>query len=177
LYNLENQTHHTKNMEMKVHYDADIELIRSKKVAVIGYGSQGHAHALNLADSGVEVAVGLREGSASAEKARSRGLQVKSVAEATAWGDVVMLLIPDQHQRRVYESEMAAQMKAGKALGFGHGFNIHTARSSRLRVWTCSWLPRRRRATSSAAFLRKGTARRASWRWRRTRRARRSTSR
>ncbi len=112
-------------MEMKVHYDADIELIRSKKVAVIGYGSQGHAHALNLADSGVEVAVGLREGSASAEKARSRGLQVKSVAEATAWGDVVMLLIPDQHQRRVYESEMAAQMKAGKALGFGHGFNIH----------------------------------------------------
>ena len=112
-------------MEMKVHYDADIGLIRSKKVAVIGYGSQGHAHALNLADSGVEVAVGLREGSASAEKARSRGLQVKSVAEATAWGDVVMLLIPDQHQRRVYESEMAAQMKVGKALGFGHGFNIH----------------------------------------------------
>lgn len=110
---------------MKVHYDADIELIRGKKVAVIGYGSQGHAHALNLADSGVSVAVGLREGSPSAEKARSRGLKVMSVAEATAWGDVVMMLIPDQNQRKVYEAEMAPQMKAGKALGFGHGFNIH----------------------------------------------------
>jgi ketol-acid reductoisomerase len=110
---------------MNVHYEADPALIRGKKVAIIGYGSQGHAHALNLSDSGVEVAVGLRDGSPSAEKAASRGLQVKSVGDATAWGDVVMMLIPDQHQRKVYDAEMAAQMAPGKALGFGHGFNIH----------------------------------------------------
>ena len=110
---------------MKVHYDANPELIRGKKVAIIGYGSQGHAHALNLKDSGVDVVVGLREGSASAEKASSRGLRVMSVSDATAWGDVVMMLIPDQHQKRVYEAEMQGQLRAGQALGFGHGFNIH----------------------------------------------------
>ncbi len=110
---------------MKVHYEADKGLIRSKKVAVIGYGSQGHAHALNLADSGVEVVVGLRNGSASAEAARAAGLRVTSVAEAAAWGDVVMLLIPDQHHRRVYEADVAQHMKPGQALGVGHGFSVH----------------------------------------------------
>lgn len=110
---------------MKVYYEADPALIRSKNVAIIGYGSQGHAHALNLHDSGVTVCVGLREDSASADKARAAGLQVKSIREASAWGDVVVILIPDQHQARVYRDEIAPEMKPGKALGFGHGFNIH----------------------------------------------------
>ncbi len=109
---------------MNVHYTADPAIIRSRKVAVIGYGSQGHAHALNLHESGIEVCVGLRENSASAADARSRGLAVASVAEAAAWGDVVMILIPDQHQGRVYASEIARHLTPGKALAFGHGFNI-----------------------------------------------------
>ncbi len=110
---------------MNVHYQADPALIRSKKVAVIGYGSQGHAHALNLHDSGVEVAVGLRPGSPSWERAEEAGLQVMAVGAATAWADVVMVLIPDQHQKATYEAEMQAHMRPGQALGFGHGFNIH----------------------------------------------------
>ncbi len=110
---------------MKVHYDADPAVIRSKRVAVIGYGSQGHAHALNLHESGVDVFVGLREGSRSIDKAAGKGLKVGSVAEAAAWADVIMLLIPDQDQKRVYDSEIAPHVTAGKALGFGHGFNIH----------------------------------------------------
>jgi ketol-acid reductoisomerase len=110
---------------MNIHYDADPAIIRSKKVAVIGYGSQGHAHALNLHESGVEVAVGLRAGSPSAENASAKGLLVMSVTDAAAWGDVVMILVPDQHQKRVYEAEIAAYMEPGKALGFGHGFNVH----------------------------------------------------
>ncbi|MDX1429174.1 MAG: ketol-acid reductoisomerase, partial [Rhodothermales bacterium] len=110
---------------MKVHYEADPGLIRSKRVAVIGYGSQGHAHALNLHESGVDVFVGLREGSPSVDKAASKGLKVGSVSDAAAWGDVIMVLIPDQHQKRVYDSEIAPHVTAGKALGFGHGFNIH----------------------------------------------------
>ncbi|HMB89581.1 MAG TPA: ketol-acid reductoisomerase [Rhodothermales bacterium] len=110
---------------MNIHYEADPAIIRSKKVAIIGYGSQGHAHALNLHESGVEVAVGLREGSPSAEKASERGLQVMSVSDAADWGDVVMILVPDQHQKRVYETEIAEHITPGKALGFGHGFNVH----------------------------------------------------
>ena len=110
---------------MHVHYEADPSLIRDKQVAVIGYGSQGHAHALNLHDSGVNVAVGLRPGSSSRSAATEEGLAVMDVADAAAWGDVVMILIPDQHQKTVYESEIAAHITPGKALGFGHGFNIH----------------------------------------------------
>lgn len=110
---------------MKVHYEADRSLIRSRKVAVIGYGSQGHAHALNLHESGVDVVVGLRPGSASAIKAAAKGLKVLPVAEAAAWGDVVMILIPDQHQKRAWDSEIAPHLTPGKALAFGHGFNIH----------------------------------------------------
>ena len=110
---------------MDVHYDADPALIHDKQVAVIGYGSQGHAHALNLHDSGVDVAVGLRPGSSSRPKAERQGLPVMDVGEAAAWGDVVMLLIPDQHQKDVYEAKIAEHMTPGTALGFGHGFNIH----------------------------------------------------
>ncbi len=104
--------------------DADIELIRQRKVAVIGYGSQGHAHALNLQDSGVEVVVGLQAGSKSAEKARSAGLRVQSVPEASAWADVIMVLIPDQHQAKVYAADIAPHLTKGKMLMFAHGFAI-----------------------------------------------------
>jgi ketol-acid reductoisomerase len=104
--------------------DADIELIRGTKVAVIGYGSQGHAHALNLKDSGVDVVVGLQSGSKSAEKAKAAGVKVLSVADASRWADVIMVLIPDQHQARVYKSEIAPNLSAGKMLMFAHGFAI-----------------------------------------------------
>jgi ketol-acid reductoisomerase len=104
--------------------DADIELVRGRKVAVIGYGSQGHAHSLNLQDSGVDVVVGLQAGSKSADKAKAAGLRVMSVAEASAWADVIMVLIPDQHQARVYRSEIAPHLTAGKMLMFAHGFAI-----------------------------------------------------
>jgi ketol-acid reductoisomerase len=104
--------------------DADIELIRQRKVAVIGYGSQGHAHALNLRDSSVDVVVGLQAGSKSVEKAKAAGLKVLSVADASKWADVVMVLIPDQHQAKVYKAEIAPHLTAGKMLMFAHGFAI-----------------------------------------------------
>ena len=110
---------------MNIQYETDAALIQSKKVAIIGYGSQGHAHALNLQDSGADVTVGLREGSSSAEAAEARGLRVRPVAQAAAWGDVVVLLIPDQHHKRVYAEHIADHLEAGDALGFGHGFSIH----------------------------------------------------
>ncbi len=113
---------------MDVHYDADPSLIRDKQVAVIGYGSQGHAHALNLHDSGVDVAVGLRPGSSSRPKAEQQGLTVMDVDAAAAWGDAVMLLIPDQHQKDVYEEKIEEHVTPGTALGFGHGFNVHYGR-------------------------------------------------
>ncbi len=104
--------------------DADLSVIQSKKVAVIGYGSQGHAHSLNLRDSGVDVTVGLREGSASRAKAENEGLKVASVADAVAGADVVVILAPDQVQRIVYREEIEPNLKDGAALVFGHGFNI-----------------------------------------------------
>ena len=104
--------------------DADIDLIRSRKVAVIGYGSQGHAHALNLLDGGIDVAVGLQAGSKSAEKATAAGLKVMTVADAARWADVIMMLIPDQHQAKVYKAEIEPQLTAGKMLMFAHGFAI-----------------------------------------------------
>ncbi len=103
---------------------ADLALIQSKKVAIIGYGSQGHAHALNLKDSGVDVVVGLRPGSSSWAKAEAAGLEVKDVAEAVAEGDVVSVLLPDQVQRYVYAEQVAPNLKEGAALLFAHGFNI-----------------------------------------------------
>ncbi len=103
---------------------ADLSLIQSKKVAIIGYGSQGHAHALNLKDSGVDVVVGLRPGSSSWAKAEAAGLEVKDVPEAVAEGDVVSILLPDQVQRYVYAEQVAPNLKEGAALLFAHGFNI-----------------------------------------------------
>ena len=110
----------------EIHYDkdADLELIKSKKVAVIGYGSQGHAHALNLHDSGVDVVVGLKAGSKSIAKAEEAGLKVMTTAEAAAWGDVIVILAPDQFQRHLYADDVAPNLSAGKTLIFGHGFNI-----------------------------------------------------
>ncbi|MBT0995387.1 ketol-acid reductoisomerase [Cellulomonas sp. DKR-3] len=104
--------------------DADLSIIQSKKVAVVGYGSQGHAHSLNLRDSGADVTVGLREGSASRAKAENQGLKVATVAEAVAGADVVVILAPDQVQRLVYRDEIEPNLKDGAALVFGHGFNI-----------------------------------------------------
>ncbi|MFC4223146.1 ketol-acid reductoisomerase [Lysinibacter cavernae] len=110
----------------EIHYDdnADLSLIQGKKVAVIGYGSQGHAHALNLRDSGVEVVVGLKDGSKSIAKAEEAGFTVKNVADAAAWADVIVILAPDQFQRTIYAESIKDQLTDGKALVFGHGFNI-----------------------------------------------------
>ena len=112
---------------MKVYYeqDADLSLIKNKTVAIIGYGSQGHAHANNLKDSGVKVTVGLRRGGASWEKANNAGLDVKEVAEAVKGADVVMMLVPDEQQPDVYYNDIAPNIKEGAALAFAHGFNIH----------------------------------------------------
>src|ERR671934_199588 len=105
--------------------DASLEPIRNRKVAVIGYGSQGHAHALNLKDSGIDVRVGLYDGSPSRAKAEAEGLTVRSVAEASDEADVIMIVLPDTKQKSVYESEILPGLRDGKALFFAHGFNIH----------------------------------------------------
>ena len=105
--------------------DADLSIIQGRKVAVIGYGSQGHAHSQNLRDSGVEVVIGLREGSKSAAKAEEAGFAVKTVAEAAKWADVIMLLAPDTSQKQIFEDEIAPNLEDGNALLFGHGLNIH----------------------------------------------------
>ena len=112
---------------MNVYYDkdADISLIQGKTVAIIGYGSQGHAHANNLKDSGVKVLVGLRRGGASWSKAEAAGLEVRDVAQAVAAADFVMLLVPDEQQADVYAQEIAPNLKPGATLAFAHGFNIH----------------------------------------------------
>ncbi|MEL7450259.1 MAG: ketol-acid reductoisomerase [Pseudomonadota bacterium] len=112
---------------MTIYYDkdCDLDIIKSKSVAVIGYGSQGHAHALNLQDSGVSVTVGLREGSASAAKARDAGLAVASVPEAVAGADLVMVLTPDEFQAQLYKGEIEPNLKQGATLAFAHGFAIH----------------------------------------------------
>src|SRR3954447_19362984 len=104
--------------------DADPGLIRGRKVAIIGYGSQGHAHALNLKDSGVDVRVGLREGSSSKGKAEEAGLRVLPVDQAAAEADVIMLLLPDTEQRDVFEASIAPHLQSGDALFFAHGFNV-----------------------------------------------------
>ncbi len=112
---------------MNIYYDkdADLSLIQSKQVTIVGYGSQGHAHANNLKDSGVDVTVALREGSASAEKAKNAGLKVASIEEAVAGADVVMVLAPDEHQALLYRRLIEPNIKKGAALAFAHGFNIH----------------------------------------------------
>ncbi|SDC46815.1 ketol-acid reductoisomerase [Sphingomonas sp. YR710] len=115
-------------MNMRVYYDrdADIGLIKTKKVAIVGYGSQGHAHAQNLRDSGVaEVAVALRPGSATAQKAEGAGFKVMSNAEAAAWADIIMILAPDEHQAQIYNDDLAPNLKPGTAIAFAHGLNVH----------------------------------------------------
>jgi ketol-acid reductoisomerase len=114
-------------MPAKIYYDqdADLGLLRGKKIAIIGYGSQGHAHALNLKDSGQDVVVGLYKGSPSWTKAEGEGLRVATVNEAAQMGDVIMILLPDQTQRHVFEGEIKGGLGKGKMLMFAHGFNIH----------------------------------------------------
>jgi len=109
-----------------IYYDSDanVELIKNKKVAVIGYGSQGHAHALNLQDSGVDIKVGLRNGSKSIQKATSDGIFVTTVSDAAQWGDVIMILAPDTRQPQIYKENILPNLKSGKTLMFAHGFNI-----------------------------------------------------
>ena len=113
---------------MKIYYDddANIEIIKDMKVSIIGYGSQGHAHANNLNDSGVDVTVGLREGSASWKKATDAGLKVSAVSESVMDADMVMILAPDEFQKGIYENQIKPHLKSTAILGFAHGFNIHS---------------------------------------------------
>src|SRR3954468_6982755 len=125
---------------MKVYYDkdADLSLIKGKKVTIVGYGSQGHAHSLNLHESGVKVTVGLRKGGASWDKAKKAGLKVAEVAEAVKGADIVMMLMPDEHIAATYKSEVEPNIKKGAALAFAHGFNVHygqVAPRADLDVW------------------------------------------
>ena len=117
-------------MKLNVYYDKDcnIELVRSKKVAMIGFGSQGHAHAENLRDSGVEVIVGLRKDGSSWAKAEAKGFTVKTIEEATAAADIVMILLPDENQADIYKNQIEKNLKDGATIAFGHGFNIHYGR-------------------------------------------------
>jgi ketol-acid reductoisomerase len=112
---------------MKVYYDkdADLSLIKGRKVTILGYGSQGHAHALNLHDSGMKVTVGLRKGGPSWDKAKKAGLKVAEVGEAVKSADIVMMLMPDEHIAAVYQMEVEPNLKKGGALAFAHGFNVH----------------------------------------------------
>jgi ketol-acid reductoisomerase len=112
---------------MKVYYeqDANLELLKEKKIAVLGFGSQGHAHALNLKDSGCDVCVGLRKESASVAKASDAGLEVKEIADAVKWADLTMVLLPDQNQKAIYDESIKDNLEDGNALVFAHGFNIH----------------------------------------------------
>lgn len=112
-------------IELLYDNDADLSIIQNKKVAIIGYGSQGHAHAQCLRESGVEVVIGLREGSKSAVKAKEAGFEVKSNAEAAAWADLIMLLAPDTSQAKIFKEDIEPNLKSGDALFFGHGLNIH----------------------------------------------------
>ena len=113
---------------MKVYYekDANLDLIKSKKIAIFGYGSQGHAHALNLKDSGAkELVIALREGSSSADKASAEGLNVMGLSDAATWADVIMMLVPDELQADVYKDHIEQNLKNGGALAFAHGLNVH----------------------------------------------------
>src|ERR1700754_3370543 len=113
---------------MRVYYDrdADLNLIKGKKVAIIGYGSQGRAHALNLKDSGVkDIAVGLKAGSATARKVEADGLKVMTVAEAAKWADLMMMATPDELQADIYKNEIAPNIRDGAAIAFAHGLNVH----------------------------------------------------
>jgi ketol-acid reductoisomerase len=128
--------------------DADLSVIQGRKVAVLGYGSQGHAHSLNLRDSGVDVRVGLREGSPSWARAEEQGLKVLPTNEAAAEADVIVILAPDTAQKGMWEDGLRDAVEPGNALVFGHGFNIHYGSSRRPRASTSSWSRRSPPATS-----------------------------
>jgi len=115
---------------LNVYYDKDCnqDLIKSKTVAMIGFGSQGHAHAENLRDSGVSVVIGLRKGGSSWDKAAAKGFEVLTIEEASAKGDIVMILLPDENQKEIYEAQIASNLKSGAIIAFGHGFSIHYGR-------------------------------------------------
>ncbi len=117
-------------MAANVYYEADADpsIIRGRKVAIIGYGSQGHAHALNLKESGVDVCVGLRDGSSSKVKAENAGLTVKSIDDASEWADVIMILAPDTEQKRIFDEHIASHLMPGDAIAFAHGFNVRFGR-------------------------------------------------
>ena len=116
------------NLNVYYDKDCDLDIIKSKTVAMIGFGSQGHAHAENLRDSGVKVVVGLREGGSSWAKAEAKGFEVLTVEEATKRGDVVVILLPDENQKEIYETQIAPNLKEGATISFGHGFSIHFGR-------------------------------------------------
>jgi ketol-acid reductoisomerase len=146
---------------MKVYYDkdADLSLIKGKNVAIIGYGSQGHAHAQNLNDSGVKVTVGLRKGGASWSKVEKAKLKVAEVADAVKTADVVMILLPDEQIASVYANDVAPHIKQGASLAFAHGFNVHTTgRSHHAMTSTSGWSRRKRPATPCATRTRKAAA-------------------
>ena len=129
-----------KEENVRVFYDrdADINLIKKKKVAIVGYGSQGHAHAMNLRDSGIQdVAVALREGSASIPKAENAGFKVMTPSESAEWADIIMMLTPDELQSEIYNNEIAKNIKEGAAIAFAHGLNIHFELIKKLanRIW------------------------------------------
>ena len=123
----------------KMYYekDCDINYLDGKKITIIGYGSQGHAHAMNLKDSGCDVCVGLREGSKNWANAEKAGLKVMTVPEAAKWGDIVMILINDEVQADVYSKDIAPNLVPGNMLMFAHGFNIHFKRIIPPPAWTC----------------------------------------
>ena len=154
----------------KMYYekDCDINYLNGKKIAIIGYGSQGHAHALNLKDSGCDVCVGLRAGSKNWKNAEDAGLKVMTVADAAKWGDIVMMLINDEVQADVYKRDIEPNLVEGNALAFAHGFNIRYQQIRPPRAWTCSWLPPRAPVIPSAPPM--STAREcpAWWPWSRT---------
>ena len=130
---------------MNVYYDkdADLSLIKGKNVTIIGYGSQGHAHAQNLNDSGCKVTVALRKSGASWAKAEGAGLKVAEIADAVKSADVVMILLPDEQIADVYKNEVEPNIKEGASLAFAHGFNVHYGQVSRAPTWTSGWsLPR-----------------------------------
>lgn len=147
-------------MSVNIYYDADADLsiIQGRKVAVIGYGSQGHAHSLSLRDSGVEVKIGLPEGSKSRQKAADEGLEVGTPAEVSAWADVIMVLAPDTKQRFIYTQDIEPNLKDGDALFFGHGFNIRYELIKPPANVDVPWSRRRARATWSAASSSTGRA-------------------